>query len=42
MTVDEVLKGITVKDNIAKITSQQLDRPVYESVKKALEGIGGK
>lgn len=42
MDVKQALDLCVVEGNVVKLTSQQLDRPVYEGVKKALEGIGGK
>lgn len=42
MTVDEVLSKSTLNGLVLKLPDVQLDRKVYEGVKKALEGIGGK
>lgn len=42
MTKEETIKNCTVDGNIIKLPEGQLDRPVYNQVKKALEGIGGK
>ncbi len=39
--VQQVLSDCVIDGNVVKITGQQLDRKIYEGVKKALEGIGG-
>ena len=37
--VQQVLSDCVIDGNVVKITGQQLDRKIYEGVKKALEGI---
>lgn len=39
--VQQVLIDCVIDGNVVRITGQQLDRKVYDGVKKALEGIGG-
>lgn len=41
-TVNEILNTGTIEGNVFKLPPQQLDRKTYESVAKALTGIGGK
>lgn len=40
--VDAVLMAVEVNGTVVKLPPGQLERKVYEGVKKALEGIGGK
>ena len=40
--VAAVWQKCTVSDNILRLPSEQLDRPVYEQVKAQLEAVGGK
>ena len=40
--VATVWQKCTVSDNILRLPSEQLDRPVYEQVKAQLEAVGGK
>jgi hypothetical protein len=42
MEVKTVLKKCTIEGNIIKLPNEQLDRNVYQEVKKSLELIGGK
>jgi hypothetical protein len=42
MTVDEVIERSTLTGLILRLPPVQLDRKIYEGVKKKLEGIGGK
>lgn len=42
LMVLDILKQCTVEGNIVKLPAGQLDRKVYEAIKKQLEGIGGK
>lgn len=41
-TVEEVINESEIHGNVVKITGQQLERKLYEGVKKKLEGIGGR
>ena len=40
--VDSIIQHATVEGNLVRITSEKVERKVYEEVKKKLEGIGGK
>lgn len=40
--INEVWNRCSVKDNIIVLPSEQLDRKVYDDVKKQLEAVGGK
>jgi len=40
--VQQVLNDLTIDGKIVRLPEGQLDRKLYEGVKKALEGIGGK
>src|SRR5262245_30876980 len=42
MTVDDVIQQSTLTGLILRLPPVQLDRKIYEGVKKRLEGIGGK
>lgn len=42
MTKEQVLQGCTIDGMIVKLPPEQLDRKLYEEVKKSLELIGGK